>query len=180
VQLGLPLPLAIAASVLATAGIAALLELLTVRPIADGDPLRIIMVTIGGSVVLRQFAQHLFGPDELPLPPFSAGASMKIGGAAIELQTLWIWGITFAAVVGLVVLYRRTSLGKAMRATAIQRDAARLVDEQAQHSLPAGPLELDLHQFKAHCKQDRFGKCANPFTYVIPMKCHDPFSKQKK
>jgi branched-chain amino acid transport system permease protein len=127
VHMGLPLPLAIAASVLATAGVAASLELLTVRPIADGDPLRIIMVTIGGSVVLRQLAQHLFGPDELPVPPFSAGASIKIAGAAIELQTLWIWGITVVAVVGLVMLYRRTSLGKAMRATAIQRDAARLV-----------------------------------------------------
>ena len=126
-HLGLPLPLAVVASVAATAGIAALLELLAVRPIGDGDPLRIIMVTIGASVVLRQLAQHLFGPDELPVPAFTAGASLKVAGAAIEIQTLWIWGITLVAVVGLAVLYRSTSLGKAMRATAIQRDAAQLV-----------------------------------------------------
>ena len=126
-HLGLPLPLAVVASVAATAGIAALLELLAVRPIGDGDPLRIIMVTIGASVVLRQLAQHLFGPDELPVPAFTAGASLKVAGAAIEIQTLWIWGITLVAVVGLAVLYRSTSLGKAMRATAIQREAAQLV-----------------------------------------------------
>ena len=126
-HLGLPLPLAVVAAVAATAGIAALLELLAVRPIGDGDPLRIIMVTIGASVVLRQLAQHLFGPDELPVPAFTAGASLKVAGAAIEIQTLWIWGITLVAVVGLAVLYRSTSLGKAMRATAIQRDAAQLV-----------------------------------------------------
>jgi branched-chain amino acid transport system permease protein len=126
-QLGLPLPLAIVAAILATAGIAAALELLAVRPIADGDPLRIIMVTIGASVVLRQLVAHLFGPDELTMPVFTPGPSIKVAGAAIELQTLWIWGITAACVVGLVLLYRRTSLGKAMRATSIQRDAARLV-----------------------------------------------------
>ena len=127
VHLGLPLPLAVVASVAATAALAAALELLAVRPIADGDPLRIIMVTIGGSVLIRQMAQHLFGPDEQPLAPFTAGPSIKILGAAIELQTLWIWGITVVAVAGLAVLYRRTSLGRAMRATAIQQDAARLV-----------------------------------------------------
>jgi branched-chain amino acid transport system permease protein len=126
-HLGLPLPLAVVAAVVATACIAAALEILAVRPIADGDPLRIIMVTIGGSVLLRQLAMHLFGPDELALPPFSAGPSIKLFGAAIELQTMWIWAITVVSVVGLALLYRRTSLGKAMRATSIQRDAARLV-----------------------------------------------------
>jgi branched-chain amino acid transport system permease protein len=85
------------------------------------------MVTIGASVVLRQLAQHLFGPDELSVPAFAAGASLKVAGAAIEIQTLWIWGITLVAVVGLAILYRSTSLGKAMRATAIQREAAQLV-----------------------------------------------------
>ena len=127
VHLGLPLPLAVLAAILATAGIAAGLELLAVRPIGNGDPLRIIMVTIGASVLLRQFALHVFGPDELSVPPFSAGPSIKVLGAAIELQTLWIWGITAAAVVALTLLYGRTRLGKAMRATSIQRDAARLV-----------------------------------------------------
>jgi branched-chain amino acid transport system permease protein len=127
VHMGLPLPLAIVLSVAITATVAALLELLAVRPIADGDPLRIIMVTIGGSVLLRQFALHAFGADEQTIPAFSAGPSIKVAGAAIELQTLWIWGITVAVVVALVILYRSTMLGKAMRATSIQRDAARLV-----------------------------------------------------
>lgn len=119
VRLGLPLPIAVLLSVLITASVGAGLELLTVRPIADGDPLRIIMVTIGGSVLLRQFALHAFGADEQTIPPFSAGASVKLGGAAIELQTLWIWGITAATVIALAVLYRSTLLGKAMRATSI-------------------------------------------------------------
>lgn len=127
VELGLPLPLAVICAILATAAIAALLEFVAVRPIGNGDPLRIIMVTIGASVLLRQFAMHAFGPDERALPSFTPGPSIKVFGAAIETQTIWIWGTTLVLVFALTLMYRRTSLGRAMRATAIQGDAARLV-----------------------------------------------------
>jgi len=127
VSMGLPVPLAVIASVICVAAFGSLFEILAVRPIGDGEPLRIIMVTIGGSVVIRQMALHLFGPDELALPAFSAGASFKAFGAAVERQTLWIWGLTTVAVIFLAWLYRTTPFGKAMRATSLQRDAARLV-----------------------------------------------------
>jgi len=126
-NLGVPLPFALLLAVIITAGLGALFEILAIRPIADGDPLRIIMVTIGGSVLLRQIALHVFGPDEMPLPPFTAGSSIKVMGAAIELQTVWIWSITAVAMLVLAVVYRRTAFGRAMRATAINREAARLV-----------------------------------------------------
>jgi branched-chain amino acid transport system permease protein len=124
---GLPLPVAVVGAVVATAAIGALFEALAVRPIASGDPLRIIMVTIGGSVVLRQAALHVFGPDERALPAFTPGASLKFLGAAVERQTLWVWVLTAAAVIALAFVYRMTAFGRAMRATALNRDAARLV-----------------------------------------------------
>jgi len=126
-ELGLPLALAALAAIAVTAAVGAVFELLAVRPISGGDPLRIIMVTIGGAVVLRQLALHLFGPDERALAPFTEGASLKLLGAAVERQTVWIWALTALAVVALAFLYRRTTFGRAMRATSIQRDAARLV-----------------------------------------------------
>ena len=125
--LGLPLSLAAIAAIIVTAAIGAVFELLAVRPIKDGDPLRIIMVTIGGAVLMRQMALHLLGPDERALDPFTRGASLKGFGAAVELQTIWIWMLTLIAVVALALLYRKTMFGRAMRATAIRRDAARLV-----------------------------------------------------
>jgi branched-chain amino acid transport system permease protein len=130
-SVGLPLPLAVVAAIVATAAIGAVFELLAVRPISGGDPLRIIMVTIGGAVVLRQLALHLFGPNEKPLAPFSAGPSLKLLGAAIERQTVWVWVLTLLTVVVLAFLYRRTMFGRAMRATSLQRDAARLVGVNA-------------------------------------------------
>jgi branched-chain amino acid transport system permease protein len=137
VSLGLPVLVAAVAAIAVTAAIGALFELLAIRPIASGDPLRIIMVTIGGSVVLRQLALHVFGPDELPLPPFTEGPSIKALGAAVERQTVWVWALTALAVVALVVLYRRSVFGKAMRATSLQRDAARLVGIDAKNMVTA-------------------------------------------
>jgi branched-chain amino acid transport system permease protein len=127
VKFGAPVPVAVLVAVLGTAALGAVFDLAALRPIADGDPLRIIMVTIGGSVVLRQLALHVFGPDEAALPSFSGGPSIQVFGAAIERQTLWIWLLTALAVVALMLLYKRTAFGRAMRATAINREAARLV-----------------------------------------------------
>lgn len=126
-QLGVALPAAVMLSIVLTSALAAAFEILAIRPITDGDPLRMIMVTIGGSLVIRQLALHFFGPDEMPLASFTPGPSLMIAGAAIERQTLWIWSITAVTVVALFYLYRKTTLGQAMTATALQRDAARLV-----------------------------------------------------
>lgn len=126
-HLGLPLGLAAVAAIAATSFVAVVFELLAVRPLADRDPLSIIIVTVGGSVLLSSLARHLFGADELSLPAFSRGDSLGLAGAAIDRQALWIWGAAAVAVLALWVLYSRTPLGRAMRATAIDRDAARLV-----------------------------------------------------
>ncbi len=123
---GLPLPVAALLAIAATALVGVLLDILAIRRITDANPLRIIIVTIGASLVLSQVALHLFGPDERPLPAFWAGPSLRFLGAAIERQTVWIWVLTAASVAGLAFLYRRTAFGRAMRATSLQRDAARL------------------------------------------------------
>lgn len=126
-RLGLPLPVAGAAAVGATTLIGVLFELLAIRPRKDGDPLAIIIITVGGSVLLSSLARHAFGPDELSLPPFTTGPSLSFLGASVERQTLWVWGVAMLAVVALWLLLNRTGLGLAMRAVAIDREAAELV-----------------------------------------------------
>lgn len=126
VSAGLPLPVAATLAIVATASIAGLFELVAVRPLGGGDPLRTVMVTIGGSVLFRQVALHVFGPDEAPLRAFSAGPSLRFLGAAVERQTVWIWALTLVAVVILAFVYRKTSFGRSMRAVSLNRDAARL------------------------------------------------------
>ncbi|MBE0416265.1 MAG: branched-chain amino acid ABC transporter permease [Coriobacteriia bacterium] len=125
--LGLPLPLAGLVGVVSTAAIGVIFELLAIRQRKDGDPLALIIITVGGSMVLSSMARHLFGPNERPLPLFSGGGSVSVFGAVLEVQTIWIIGMTAIAVACLWYLYNRTGLGRAMRACAVNRDAARIV-----------------------------------------------------
>ena len=124
---GLPLPLAAVVGVIATTAVGALFEFVAIRPRKDGDPLAIIIITVGGSVLLRSLARHAFGGSEFALPAFTPGPAIRIMGAALERQTLWIWGLSAISCAGLWLLYAKTRIGAAIRATAIDREAARLV-----------------------------------------------------
>lgn len=125
--LGLPLPVAAVVGIALTALVGVVFEILAIRPRKDGDPLALIIITVGGSLLLSSLARHAFGPNEKSLPPFTAGPSIHVLGATIERQSLWILGLTAIAVVMLTLLYSKTRLGRAMRACSIDRAAARLV-----------------------------------------------------
>ncbi|MBE0476717.1 MAG: branched-chain amino acid ABC transporter permease [Coriobacteriia bacterium] len=124
---GLPLPFAAVGAVAVAAGVGVVFELLAIRPRKDGDPLALIIITVGGSILIKALSRHVFGPDEVSMPVFTRGASLEVAGARLELQTLWIWGLTATTVAALTFLYRRTAFGRAMRACAVNRRAARIV-----------------------------------------------------
>lgn len=125
--MGLPLLVAVPLAVAAVTLVGLLFELLAIRPRKDAEPMALVIITVGGSLVLSSLARHAFGSDALPLPEFTPGPSIAVAGAAIERQTLWIWGIVVLAVAGLSWLYSKTRLGRAMRACMQNREAARLV-----------------------------------------------------
>lgn len=123
---GVSLLPAVVYAVVLTGAIGVVMELLAVRPLGDGNPLRIVLSSIGCSVLLKQIALHLYGPDERPLAPFSPGPSIRMLGVAFERQALWLWGLTALSLVLFALLFRYTMLGRALRAVAMDRDAARL------------------------------------------------------
>ena len=126
-RLGLPMVLAVPLAVLLVAAIGMLFEFAAIRPRQDAEPMALIIITVGGSLVFASLARHLFGSDALSLPEFTPGPSLAVAGAAIERQTLWIWGLMLVAVAGLTFLYSKTRLGRAMRACMQNREAARLM-----------------------------------------------------
>lgn len=124
----LPLPAAIIVSVLITMLIGALIEILFIRWLYRPSVLRMIIITIGISIVTREVALHVWGEGVKSLPYFTGSevTSINLGGVFISPQVLWAAGISSIMVICLSLFFNYTLLGRQMRACAANRDAARL------------------------------------------------------
>ncbi|MGA7744533.1 MAG: branched-chain amino acid ABC transporter permease [Polyangia bacterium] len=124
----LPMPLAIAGAVIATMLVGALIEMLFIRWLRRPSVLRLIIITIGLSIAIRELALLLWGEGVRALPYFSGTAvtSLSVGDVHISPQVLWVLGISAVMVVALNFFFARTLLGRQMRACACNREAAQL------------------------------------------------------
>jgi len=132
-QLGLPLPLGLAVSMLAGAGIAVLLELLAFRPLrrAGSDRLASMISSIGASLIMVSIAEAVFGvetrrfPDSVLDPrPFLLGGT---GGLRVSRAQILIVAASVILTLALGFFIRRTRMGKAIRAIAANLSASRLL-----------------------------------------------------
>lgn len=123
-----PLPVAIAGAVIITTLLGGLIEIVFIRPVKNASVLRLIVITIGLSIVIREAMLHLWDEKVRSLPYFtgSAVSTITILGAHISPQVLWVLGVSAVIVTGLTLFLRFTLTGRAMRACADDRMAARL------------------------------------------------------
>ncbi len=124
---GVPLPLAALLAVVVAAATGTLLHSLAIAPAKGATVVTLIIVTIGASILIRGLAQIIFDKQFHALPAFSGDEPLRVFGAAILPQSLWVLGGSGTIVLGLWLFMERTLLGKAVRATAANRLAAELV-----------------------------------------------------
>ena len=124
----LPLPLAILLAVLITAVMGGLIEIVFLRSVKNATVLKLIVVTIGLSILIREAMLHVWDEKVRSLPYFSGTAVSTLGllGAHISPQVLWVLGVCAIMVAVLTLFFRCTVMGWAMRACADDRMAARL------------------------------------------------------
>ena len=122
----LPLPVAIALAVLATMAIGAGIEMLFIRWLKQPGILRMIIITIGLSLLTRETALHFWGANVRSLPYFVGNeiSTIAIFGARVSPQVLWVIGTCGLMVLFLNVFFQATSIGREMRACAANRVAA--------------------------------------------------------
>jgi branched-chain amino acid transport system permease protein len=104
-----------------------LLERLAFRPLRGAHPLVPLISAIGASILLQSLALLLFGPEDRPFPIQFEFTTIDVAG--VSVSTLQI-AIFFAAVffMGLLLLFvKYTKFGKAIMATALDQDTARLM-----------------------------------------------------
>jgi branched-chain amino acid transport system permease protein len=126
-QLQWPLAVGCVAAVVAVTGIAALLEWLTIDRVRRLTVLTFVILTIGLSITIKAATRLAVGTDPMSYPTFSGERPLKVAGALVQPQALWIFAVTAAAVVGIYLFFQRTVTGKAMRAASYNAVGAGLV-----------------------------------------------------
>ncbi len=124
----LPLPAAILTAVAITTLLGGLIEWIFLRRLGNASILRLIVITIGISILIREGMLHVWGQTVRSLPFFTGTSisTLTIFGAQISPQVLWVLGTCGLIVLALTAFYRFTLTGQAMRACADDRMAARL------------------------------------------------------
>ncbi len=122
----MPLPYAIAGAVALTMVIGALIEILFIRWLESPSVMRMVIITIGISILLRESALHVWGESIRSLPYFYGNeiTTFSLGSVHLSPQVLWVIAACALMVGGLSVFFKGTSWGREMRACAANRTAA--------------------------------------------------------
>jgi branched-chain amino acid transport system permease protein len=104
-----------------------LIERVAYRPLRRAPRLAPLITAIGVSIVLQNLAMIIWGRQYVSFPPIIGIHIYEIGGATITNLQIAIVGLAALVMAGLLVLVRRTRLGRAMRATAQHAEVAGLM-----------------------------------------------------
>jgi branched-chain amino acid transport system permease protein len=124
----MPLGYAIAAAVLITMAIGAAIEMLFIRWLESPSVLRMVIITIGISILLRELALHVWGESIRSLPYFYGNeiTTFSLGSVHISPQVVWVIVACSVMMGGLSLFFKSTPVGREMRACAANRTAALL------------------------------------------------------
>jgi branched-chain amino acid transport system permease protein len=123
-----PLPVAVVLSVAIVTLVGCLLEILFFRKLRRHSILHMIIITIGLSIVIQEAALHVWDEKVRSLPYFTGNeiSSVRLFGASISPQVLWVLGTVGALVLLLHGFLKYTMQGRAMRACSSNPEAAML------------------------------------------------------
>ena len=103
-----------------------LVERVVIRPVEDAPVLTVVTVTIGLLILLNNAAAWIWKGEQRTLENPFPRDTYDLGGVIVAAQDLGIIGVSLALVVALWVLFQRTKLGLALRATAVNPESSRL------------------------------------------------------
>jgi branched-chain amino acid transport system permease protein len=129
--LGIPVPLALlgalAGAVAVCMATGVLVERVAYRPLRNAPRLAPLITAIGVSIVLQNLAMIVWGRQYLSFPPVLDIEIYEVGGATVTNVQILIVAVAAVTMGGLLLLVQRTRLGRAMRATAQNREVAGLM-----------------------------------------------------
>ena len=128
---GLPLvgvlvvTLAVTMAVCGSIGV--VVERVTLRPLRNVKGPAAMITSIGVSYILFNIILLMVGADSKNYPNPLPSIRYQLGGAVLDIRVVLIWIVAILLMGGLYFFVQRSRLGKAMRATAQDPEAARMM-----------------------------------------------------
>lgn len=123
----LPTWLAIAIGIILGSLIGWLIERIAYRPLRNAPILSMLITAIAVSMFLRAVATFLFGAAQVPVTRPELGDAVNVLGARIQRIDLVVLAVAVLVTFAFWAVVRFTPIGRAIRATAEDKDAARLM-----------------------------------------------------
>jgi branched-chain amino acid transport system permease protein len=128
---GLPLAgvllVAFAATMIASGAIGVTIERLSLRPLRNVRGQAAMITTIGVSYILFNIILLTCGAEGKNYPNPMPTVRFHIAGAVLDMRVLLIWAVALVLMGGLYLFVQKSRIGKAMRATAQDSEAARMM-----------------------------------------------------
>jgi branched-chain amino acid transport system permease protein len=128
---GLPLAgvllVAFAVTMVSSGVIGVTIERLCLRPLRNVKGPAAMITTIGVSYILFNIILLSCGAEGKNFPNPMPSVRYKIGGAVLDIRVLLIWLVALLLMGGLYLFVQKSRIGKAMRATAQDAEAARMM-----------------------------------------------------
>lgn len=127
-SLGLPAIAGLVAAIVVCGLVGLLVYATTAAPMLGGNEFetRVFIATIGFGAILENLILRRFGPQPTS-QPLRVEGDIVIGNVHIPNQNLLILGVALGLMVIMALVLKRTRLGRAIRATAQNREAAQLM-----------------------------------------------------
>jgi branched-chain amino acid transport system permease protein len=95
------------------------IERALIRHFEGGEPLTLVIVTLGMFILLNSLAGWIWGFENRGFPSLFADDAVTLGGVRLSVESLGIVAVLLVVVGLLFLLFQRTKIGLAMRAAAL-------------------------------------------------------------
>jgi branched-chain amino acid transport system permease protein len=127
VQGGLPVGLAVLATLVLSLLGGMVIERVLIRPVEGSPELTLVTVTLGLFILVNGLARWIWGSQNRGFPSMFGDGNVAIGGIEASVEALGLVAVLLGVVGVLWLIFQRTKLGLAMRAAAVNPAASRLV-----------------------------------------------------
>ncbi|HTX57614.1 MAG TPA: branched-chain amino acid ABC transporter permease [Candidatus Acidoferrales bacterium] len=125
IQVGVPFWAAFAITIVVAFAGAVLVERVVVRPVEGSPPLTIVIVTLGLLITFNGLAGWIWGYATKSFPGPFPDTPVAVGGVSLSEADLGVIGVSLATLVLIYLLFTRTKVGLALRASALYPQQSR-------------------------------------------------------